>query len=146
MSRMRLRSGVAIAGAGLALIAGAAHANGDDVERLDLRPDVGRPKTTFTFWYRDHGPHGSPGDEFLIVIGPRGTRCRGPVIWESIAGDGRREPYRLGPNARYAPKRGGEGDDYFSRWCRGRYKVVIEVEADPDSEPITTARGRFRVR
>ena len=116
------------------------------VQRLDVSPGVGGGKTTFSFWYRDHGPFGSPGDEYLIVIGPRGTRCQGQVIFESIAGIGERERYRLGPKARYAPKRAESADDYFSRWCRGRYKIVIEYQSDPDEEAVTSARGRFRVR
>lgn len=133
-------------GVAIALLAAmsAAGAHAQDVKRLDIRPSPGGTRTIFSFTYRDLGPLSGPEDEILYVVGPRDTACEGIVIEESIAGEGTRERYRLGPGADYAPFTAGD-DEPISRWCRGRYKVVIKYVNDDGADATAVARGRFRV-
>ncbi len=141
MGQMRRGSGIAVALLALAL-APSARANG--AERLEIRPAAGGPKTVFAFDHRDLGPLSGPEDEVLYVVGPRRTRCEGRIVVESIAGEGRRERYRIGPGAEIAPAEPASGDA-LPRWCRGRYKVVIKYETNDGEDRVAVARGRFRV-
>ena len=125
-----------------ATAAGSAGAQG--VKRLDIRPSPGHTRTIFSFYYRDLGPLSGPEDELLYVVGPRDTVCEGILIEESIAGEGMRERYRVGPGADYEPFTAGDQEP-IERWCKGRYKVVIKYVNDDGAEETAVARGRFRV-
>jgi hypothetical protein len=151
--RMRWVPGGVIVALTLAL---PASAQDDRPRRVQPKPKSGGPMTTFVVRYHAIGQDAMGGDQ-LYVLGPKGTRCDGVVIYYAPVGheegtqvislgprvdesdDGRRNRYH------YAP-RDPDSERRLGSWCRGVYRGWVEFETEGDRTPEKHTRFRFAVR